>query len=118
MNQVFRGDGNLRVNTLAEYLHTMGYEADIRLVRAGEPRRATIEQRAVRPVAHDWRLRAPQATSSGVFLAGEEGQPHLVRWTSASIGDTDSIRLEAELHPMDSQVPSPAGSEAGSAGRP
>jgi transcriptional regulator with XRE-family HTH domain len=45
VNQVFRGDGNVRISTFAEYLFAMGYEADIQLVRAGEPRRAALEGR-------------------------------------------------------------------------
>jgi transcriptional regulator with XRE-family HTH domain len=48
VNQVFNGDGNVRVSTLAEYLHAMGYELDISLVRSGEPRAAALEGRAPR----------------------------------------------------------------------
>ncbi|MEU7883483.1 helix-turn-helix domain-containing protein [Microbispora bryophytorum] len=48
VNQVLRGDGNLRLETLAEYLHEMGFELDVNLVRAGEPRRAAQENRRVR----------------------------------------------------------------------
>lgn len=49
VNQVLLGDGNLRVKTLAEYLHALGFELDVRLVEAGEPRRAELEDRPVRP---------------------------------------------------------------------
>lgn len=49
VNQVFRGDGNVRVNTLAEYLFEMGYEVDIILVEAGEMRRAALEERTPTP---------------------------------------------------------------------
>lgn len=45
VSQVFRGDGNLRINTLAEYLFTLGFELDVNLVPAGEPRRAELEGR-------------------------------------------------------------------------
>jgi transcriptional regulator with XRE-family HTH domain len=45
VNQVFRGDGNLRVNTLAEYLYELGYELEVTLVPAGEPRAAVRENR-------------------------------------------------------------------------
>ena len=38
VNQVFLGAGNVRISTLAEYLYDMGYELDVALVRAGEPR--------------------------------------------------------------------------------
>ncbi|MEV0615180.1 helix-turn-helix transcriptional regulator [Nonomuraea sp. NPDC050404] len=106
-NQVFRGDGNVRINTLADYLHAMGFEADIRLVRSGEPRRAALEQRPIKYVSGDWRIRRPQATSSGIFLTGEGHQSHvLISWTSTPIGTTDSIRLEAEVHPLPPPVPS------------
>jgi transcriptional regulator with XRE-family HTH domain len=44
VNQVFRGDGNVRINTLAEYLYEMGYEIDITLVKSGELRTAELEK--------------------------------------------------------------------------
>lgn len=47
VNQVFNGDGNLRVSTLAEYLYEMGYELDVTLVRSGEARAAALEGRSV-----------------------------------------------------------------------
>jgi transcriptional regulator with XRE-family HTH domain len=59
VNQVFRGDGNLRVNTLAEYLFALGFELNISLVAAGEPRRAELENRPVWELGAatpDWRL--------------------------------------------------------------
>ncbi|QYC39047.1 hypothetical protein Nocox_07105 [Nonomuraea coxensis DSM 45129] len=74
-NQVFRGDGNLRVNTMADYLHAMGFELDIRLVRAGEPRRAALERREVKPVLPDWRVQPSPPTSTGVPIDGEIRQP-------------------------------------------
>ncbi|MFD8112234.1 helix-turn-helix domain-containing protein [Streptomyces microflavus] len=49
VSQVLNGDGNLRIKTLAEYLSALGYELDMRLVEAGEPRKAVTEQRPVRP---------------------------------------------------------------------
>jgi transcriptional regulator with XRE-family HTH domain len=49
VNQVFRGDGNVRIETLAEYLHELGYELDLNLVPAGEHRRALEENRVARP---------------------------------------------------------------------
>lgn len=45
VNQVFRGDGNVRISTLAEYLYEMGYELDITLVKAGEMRDAALQDR-------------------------------------------------------------------------
>lgn len=49
VNQVLRGDGNLRVSTIAEYLYEMGYELSVTLVRAGEMRTAALEDRAPVP---------------------------------------------------------------------
>jgi hypothetical protein len=49
VSQVFRGDGNLRITTLAEYLSALGFELQIGLVEAGEPRRAELEARAAAP---------------------------------------------------------------------
>lgn len=49
VNQVFRGDGNVRISTLAEYLYEMGYELDITLVRAGEIRDAALQDRIPAP---------------------------------------------------------------------
>jgi transcriptional regulator with XRE-family HTH domain len=51
VNQVFNGDGNVRISTLAEYLYEMGYELDVSLVRSGEPRTAALEGREVRTTA-------------------------------------------------------------------
>lgn len=51
VNQVFRGDGNVRIDTLAEYLHELGFELDLNLVPAGEHRRAFEERRSVRSVS-------------------------------------------------------------------
>jgi transcriptional regulator with XRE-family HTH domain len=44
VNQVFRGDGNVRVSTLAEYLHAMGAELELRLVPAGKPREDAVRE--------------------------------------------------------------------------
>ena len=43
VNQVFRGDGNVRMNTFAEYLHELGFEARIELVPLGTARSETRE---------------------------------------------------------------------------
>jgi transcriptional regulator with XRE-family HTH domain len=53
VNQVFLGDGNVRISTLAEYLYEMGYELDVALVRAGEPRAAALEGRRAQPAIPD-----------------------------------------------------------------
>lgn len=49
VNQVLRGDGNVRVSTLAEYLYEMGYELNVTLVRAGELRAAELDGRPPAP---------------------------------------------------------------------
>ncbi|MFF8500334.1 helix-turn-helix domain-containing protein [Streptomyces anulatus] len=55
VSQALRGDGNLRVNTIASYLSAMGYELDVRLVEAGEPRKAVTEGREMVPAfKRDW----------------------------------------------------------------
>jgi DNA-binding phage protein len=46
VRRAFDGDGNLPVGTLARYLHAMGYEVELRVVAAGEPRRKMIDGKA------------------------------------------------------------------------
>ena len=43
VNQVFRGDGNVRMNTLAEYLHEMGQEATLELAPSGTRRAEAVQ---------------------------------------------------------------------------
>ena len=43
VSQVFRSDGNVRVDTLAAYLWELGFELDVTLVPAGELRRRAVE---------------------------------------------------------------------------
>jgi hypothetical protein len=40
-NQVFRGSGNVRVNTVAEYLDAMGFELVVDIAPTGTAREAT-----------------------------------------------------------------------------
>ena len=61
----FDGDGNVRLDVLARYLHAMGYELDLRLVPVGEPRQAVVEQRDVRPAPFQrWADLRPDVVSS------------------------------------------------------
>lgn len=46
VNQVLHGDGNLRTNTIADYLHELGLELAITTVPLGEPRRKAISEMA------------------------------------------------------------------------
>jgi transcriptional regulator with XRE-family HTH domain len=43
VRRVLDGNGDISVGTLARYLHAMGYEVELRLVAAGEPRRKVVE---------------------------------------------------------------------------
>ncbi|WP_157891958.1 helix-turn-helix domain-containing protein [Frankia alni] len=49
VNQVFKGDGNVRISTVAQYLHALGFELGVQLYEDGEHRRATVENRESRP---------------------------------------------------------------------
>lgn len=68
VNGVLRGDGNLRLNTLAEYLHACGLELELSAVPAGTARKRSQERkpplnlvwsqaRAAAPVDASGRLR-------------------------------------------------------------
>jgi hypothetical protein len=37
------GDGNIKPDVVARYLHAMGYELELQMVAAGEPRRKLVE---------------------------------------------------------------------------
>lgn len=57
VNQVFRGDGNVRIDTFADYLHELGLEAEIKLVPAGKARQTFTEAaQAANTVASTSRL--------------------------------------------------------------
>lgn len=43
VRRVLDGDGNITAVTLARYLHAMGFEAEVWLTAAGEPRRKMVE---------------------------------------------------------------------------
>lgn len=67
VNQVFKGNGNVRIETLSQYLAALGYEVDLSLVQYGEIDRARQERRAPRTVTatirdHD-RLNAPHVVA-------------------------------------------------------
>lgn len=44
VNQVLRGDGNVRVSTLADYLHAMNFELELRLTSVGKPREDAVRE--------------------------------------------------------------------------
>lgn len=47
VKQAFDGDGNIQPSRLARYLHAMGYEVELTLVAAGEPRRKVVAGEAI-----------------------------------------------------------------------
>ncbi|MDQ0574302.1 helix-turn-helix domain-containing protein [Agromyces albus] len=51
VSQVMNGSGNVTLDTLAEYLSAMGYEADITAVEQGETLRSMRERRSPRIAA-------------------------------------------------------------------
>lgn len=44
VNQVLRGDGNVRISTLADYLHALDFEVELRLVPVGKPREDAVRE--------------------------------------------------------------------------
>lgn len=82
VNQVFRGDGNLRINTLAEYLHATGFELNLTMVHAGEPHQAAIEGRSARPAF--W---ARNTAFPTIFINANVGANQAVLgWWPSSLG--------------------------------
>jgi len=86
VSQVFGGDGNLRVNTIADYLAGMGCELELQIVPEGtarrrkgeekprldlvwdaaQPMRAIVDTGAVRPdVVGPWAYMEPSAAANG-----------------------------------------------------
>jgi transcriptional regulator with XRE-family HTH domain len=126
VNQVFRGDGNVRINTLAEYLSEMGFEVSLTLVNAGELRAAVLEDRAPIPAfgstgtsttmlyslqnqwttqGHLWQNRAPSWGAAAVLDANATLQVLVLLTTYGELASTlalatpvfESIDLSREL---------------------
>ncbi len=77
VSQVFSCSGNLRVNTVAEYLDAMGFEVNLELVPAGTARKKAVQLRSI-PVtkatpsvvdmyADAWRTIGPMMVGTGSF---------------------------------------------------
>ncbi|MFF0445053.1 helix-turn-helix domain-containing protein [Streptomyces sp. NPDC004609] len=64
VNQVVHGDGNMRVSTLADYLHALGFEISLNRVKAGTARKQVVANR-------------PH------IECDDEGENQLVSWTEA-----------------------------------
>jgi hypothetical protein len=80
VSQVLRGDGNVRISTLADYLYELGFEANLELVNAGELRRAVVEGRQVSSVFQPSQDAitvsvTPVPTGSGVAAASQSACP-------------------------------------------
>ncbi|MGW5610157.1 helix-turn-helix domain-containing protein [Streptomyces sp. NPDC003753] len=119
VSQTLRGDGNLRIKTLAEYLHAMGYELDLRLVEAGEPRKAALEEREVQlaPVergdaaqgrAVEKECDSPARTEA-LHVVGGADKDLLVEMTIQAVGtERPGYTFEGRIHVVDKQ-PTPSG---------
>ncbi|MGW6411052.1 helix-turn-helix domain-containing protein [Streptomyces vinaceus] len=120
VNQTLRGDGNLRVKTLADYLHALGYELDVRLVPAGEPRRAAQEHRSVRLAeveqaeagagrpakALEVNPDGPRAQKS-IHVLGGADRDMLLEMSIHPVGEEASeYKIEARVHIVDKELPS------------
>lgn len=100
VNQVLRGDGNLRINTLAEYLYTLGFELNISMVAAGEPRQAELENPQIWALgsgAPDWRAQ----------LGGNRNNFMLIVYASADAGPNwaGTVSVFGSTYPGASGVP-------------
>jgi transcriptional regulator with XRE-family HTH domain len=114
VNQVFNGDGNVRISTLAEYLNAMGYELDISLVRSGEPRAAALEGRAPRTTVCNTSSSAP------IRLSAVAGTPTVVderyadAWAASACAALPAWQTRFVL--MGSQIPEGSMEDVHSAG--
>ncbi|GAA4102398.1 hypothetical protein GCM10022248_89250 [Nonomuraea soli] len=86
VNQVFKGDGNVRVETLAEYLYEMGFELDLQLVPAGELRRAALEQREARPMPAREVRTTPPVVVDVVWRQPLEAPPRIAVQSQKDLG--------------------------------
>ncbi|MBT2509674.1 helix-turn-helix transcriptional regulator [Streptomyces sp. ISL-98] len=115
VSQTLHGDGNLRIKTLAEYLNALGYELDVRLVDAGEPRRAATEGREVAVAAVELAEAERTATDQSESVAGSEelasihilgGPDHdlLVEMSIQPVGaERPEYKFEGRMHVVDKE---------------
>lgn len=93
VNQVLRGDGNVRISTLADYLHATGYELELRLVPAGKPR-----EDAVRDMRHAWvRSEAVRRRSARSAATASLDEVHWHEISKASRAEKPVLRWVAGL---------------------
>nr|WP_237557934.1 helix-turn-helix transcriptional regulator [Streptomyces sp. SID5470] len=113
VSQVFRGDGNLRVTTMANYLSAMGYELDIRLVKAGEPRKAVLERREMVPaLKQDW-VESSLSNPSSEIIYSDDASHRYVSVTSEPLqarfmsNHLTTMMVEMRMAPTDSSGGAP-----------
>lgn len=81
VNQVFKGDGNVRISTLAEYLHEMGVEVAMSAVPLGSQR-----ENAVEDIDREWRTTRPVRRVS-TQLIGVTHYSEDIQWRTSPIND-------------------------------
>lgn len=83
VNQVLNGDGNVRITTLAEYLHACGHEATLALVPAGQPRQEVLARReAVAIARRTYPSAETHASVLGVFVTETSHGTSARAWTA------------------------------------
>jgi transcriptional regulator with XRE-family HTH domain len=103
VNQVLRGDGNIRATTLAEYLHALGFELSIQLHEAGELRRARQEERDPRPADVDDPSSPETEAASGsyrVAAMARSENTYLVDLDPSPSGTPGHWLLRGSVHPV------------------
>lgn len=106
VNQVLRGDGNVRVTTLAEYLQALGFELVIGLVKAGEPRKAATDDRRPRFVGEGEGVAVPRpgGWSDIPPPAARPLRAHAVR-TRIQVSGTGRAEWMPAEHPAVARLP-------------
>lgn len=80
VNQVFKGDGNMRISTLAEYLHEMGFEVSLQALPYGSQRADAVNE-----ITRHWKQARSLARSVAAIPRNEdEIDVANVEWRSSS----------------------------------
>ncbi|MGN9778586.1 helix-turn-helix domain-containing protein [Micromonospora sp. H33] len=64
VSQVLRGDGNVRISTLADYLHAMNCELELRLVPVGKPREDAVREMRQAWIKNKFVREVPQGSAA------------------------------------------------------
>lgn len=78
---------DIRVDELADWLHAGGFELEVRLVPAGQPRADVLERREVAATMPQVAADEPTGDAAGRLAAALE------RWTAIGLNDTATIVL-------------------------